>query len=76
MLSLILGRLPYSRVIVAGDFNMQMERATAVWRKYGLGGTIYEGTPTHNKGGHLDQIFTNIQGLEAKIEDTDLSDHK
>ena len=27
VLGLILGRLPNSRVIVAGDFNMQMERA-------------------------------------------------
>ena len=34
------------------------------------------GTITHNFGGHLDQIFTNIPGLQATMEDTGLSDHK
>ena len=76
ILSLILQSLPHSKVIVAGDFNQQMDQAYKICHKYGLEGTIKDGTPTHSKGGHLDQIFTNIGGLQAKVEDTDLSDHK
>jgi hypothetical protein len=50
-------------VIVAGDFNQQIERAYEICHKYNLTETIKRGTPTHNKGGHLDQIFTNISGM-------------
>ena len=53
-----------------------MENAQKICYKYGLGATIQEGIATHNKGGHLDQIFTNIPGLQAKLEDSDLTDHK
>ena len=76
ILSLILTRLPYSRIVIAGDFNQQMDQAYRICHKFGLRETIHKGQPTHNKGGHLDQIFTNIEGLEAKLEDSELTDHK
>ena len=76
ILSLILTRLPQSRIIVAGEFNQQMDQAYNICHKFGLRGTIEKGQATHNKGGHLDQIFTNIEGLQSKLEDSELTDHK
>ena len=39
-------------------------------------GCLDKNTQTHNRGGHLDQVFTNIQGLTAITEDSDITDHK
>ncbi len=47
-----------------------MERAYQICGKYKMHGSIDRNAQTHNKGGHLDQIFTNIEGLAATIEDT------
>ena len=35
-----------------------------------------EGTQTHTKGGHLDQIFTNLEIVEYQPGETHITDHK
>ncbi len=76
MLKLILDRVPLSRVIVAGDFNMMADRARQICESVGLYGLVRSGTPTHVKGGQLDQIYTNITGIEVDVMDNPTSDHK
>jgi hypothetical protein len=56
----IFERLISSRVIVGGDFNEALEDAPEMLKRYGLSGVIPEGTSTHDKGGQLDQVFTNV----------------
>ena len=61
MLGLIFDRLPQSRVIITGDFNERKPDIDKLIKKFRLNPVIQEGTVTHQKGNHLDQIYTNLK---------------
>ncbi len=46
--------LPNSRILILGDFNEHRAHVTHQLAARGLAAAIPEGTPTHNRGGHLD----------------------
>ena len=54
VLQLILGRLPYSRIILCGDFNERRHEVDKIMDKCKLQAIIPEGNPTHSRGNHLD----------------------
>jgi hypothetical protein len=53
------GDLPHSRFMIVGDFNDRLEDITTEMKERGLNPLLPTGTKTHNKGGHLDQCFSN-----------------
>ena len=48
--------------VVSGDFNEYLAARKCQMR--GLLPLIPPNTPTHNKGNHLDQVFSNLELIE------------
>jgi hypothetical protein len=62
----ILTRIKYvdkdSRVIVGGDLNrVGMRKVDFIEHKFGLTKLLSEEMATHNRGGHLDNVWTNLK---------------
>jgi hypothetical protein len=74
-LELILDRTPNSKIIFSGDFNEQRQKVEELCRKRCLSLVIQEGTPIHNKGNHLDQIFTNLVVNLCDVGHSEMTDH-
>ena len=77
IVSQILDRLPNSKIIVSGDFNERRKEITEALLKKALNPVLNEGTITHERGNHLDQIFTNlgIMGFWC-CSASDMTDHQ
>lgn len=64
-------------MIIIGDFNEHVATITQWAAKSGLAPAVAAGTPTHCKGGHLDQVFSNLSIEELLIGEAveALTDH-
>ena len=60
LISSIFSRTPSSRVIVMGDFNNRREEVDQFLRSKGIIPILDPNIPTHNLGGQLDQVFSNM----------------
>ncbi|KEJ82986.1 hypothetical protein OXYTRIMIC_793 [Oxytricha trifallax] len=63
------------RIIVMGDFNFHLKDFGKRLKKEGLMQSIPEGVGTHTKGNQLDQIFSNAETREWKLDQLRLTDH-
>jgi hypothetical protein len=68
---------PAAGVIVGGDLNKKgMKELEPRLRKFGLGPIFGQRVETHDRGGRLDDIFTNLQGAHKQITTMEgISDH-
>ena len=63
-------------VVVTGDFNKQLTTFKSELTALGLSTVVPAGKPTHYKGGHLDNIFTNLTILShSLLYEEGLTDH-
>lgn len=60
--------------IIRGDFNQRRKNFLALAQRYGLKQVLTEVTPTHNKGNHLDDLYTNLKFSSFTLV-TGISDH-
>jgi endonuclease/exonuclease/phosphatase family metal-dependent hydrolase len=71
---------PSAPIVVCGDFNNHLPLVTRQLAYSNFAAAFVTGTETHNKGGHLDQIFVrNIQVVKAFTNDgydDMVTDHK
>ena len=75
VVELILWRLPTSRVIIAGDFNDARDEIARYLSTKGIAPHLQEELPTNNRGGHLDQVFSNMTCDAVWVADADFTDH-
>jgi len=67
-----------SFIVVAGDLNrIGMERCEFLEKEFLLTPVISREQPTHKKGNHLDNVWTNIPGAKAVLKNglDHISDH-
>ena len=76
IISSVQSRLPSSRFVISGDFNERRSEVDKLLFGKGLSQVLPEGTCTHLKGGHLDQIYSNLQLLEYETLQLPFTDHK
>jgi len=69
-----LGALPTSKVVIVGDFNERLRDVADALKGNGITQVLPDGTKTHNRGGHLDQAFTNMP-CGWSMEEGDFTDH-
>ena len=55
----LLERDPFSRILIAGDFNHLLDNAKSNFKKMGLFPVLLDGVATHKDGKQLDNIFSN-----------------
>ena len=75
IVSSVQARLPSSKFVIMGDFNERTLECTSALAGKGLKALILEGTSTHNKGGHLDQVFSNLQLIRWEKQKHQFTDH-
>lgn len=77
IINLIFERHSHSRVIISGDFNERLSEVTAIVGVRGLLPCIEAGTSTHSRGGHLDQVYSNVPCIRTELIPlpVDISDH-
>ena len=67
-----------SLIVVAGDLNrIGMERCEFLEKEFLLTPVISREQPTHKKGNHLDNVWTNIPGANSVLKNglDHISDH-
>lgn len=75
----ILKKDPEAKVVISGDFNVDgLPYVIKALKGTDIVSVIPQEESTHSRGGHLDNIFTNLQVTDTQILDFDasLSDHK
>jgi hypothetical protein len=75
---MIISKGKSAQIIVSGDLKQEYAEFSRRLEPLGLKGLISEGIPTHQKGGSLDQILTNLQCQEIWLGECEnsLTDHK
>ena len=58
-----------------GDFNERVNVTAEIMLRYDLRGVVPPNTATHNKGGHLDLVFSNLDVLDWSLQAVDFTDH-
>ena len=73
----LLKRDRQARIIVIGDFNMQLPLFKKRLNQLGVSQLLDDSKPTHSQGNQLDQAFSNIPGISAETGgcDSDITDH-
>jgi len=76
-MNLIFSRHDHSRLVFSGDFNERLGEVTDMLQHRKLLPQIAQGVSIHSRGGHLDQVFSNLEcmGVELKTLPNDISDH-
>lgn len=76
IISSIQSRLPSSRFVISGDFNERRSEVDKLLFGKGLSQVLPEGKCTDLKGGHLYQIYSNLQILEYDTLQLPFTNHK
>ena len=58
-----------------GDFNNHLEEVTEYLIGKNIQPILKDGEPTHEKGGQMDQIFTNLETTDVQKIAYDFTDH-
>ena len=74
---LILKRNVSEKIVLSGDFNDIANQKLDFLLGLGLNRVIEKGTATHIQGGHLDQVWTNLEITDSEVIHQELapSDH-
>jgi len=62
-------------IIMGGDFNQRRSKYRQLGQRLKLVQVLEEGTQTHVKGNHLDDIYTNIDQAKSYTLNEGISDH-
>jgi hypothetical protein len=65
---------PDEYILIGGDFNQRRKKFSDLATKVGLKQILNEGTSTHVRGNHLDDIYTNLN-FSAYTLVEGMSDH-
>ena len=81
LITSVLKRDPYARLVVAGDVNQHLPLWKQRMNEVGLLQAVKDGVSTRQGGSvesQLDQVFTNLEVVSCQVGDCDatVSDHK